>query len=50
MNNLENKKSSRATAQRILPFFVEFVRFSVGFALIMMVALLALSATGIGAQ
>ncbi|MEK7101907.1 MAG: hypothetical protein AAB882_02005 [Patescibacteria group bacterium] len=41
MNNLENK-SQRARERRALPFFVEFVKFSSGFAAIIAVALFTL--------
>ncbi len=34
--------SRRSTARRALPFFVEFVKFSIGFAIIIAVALLTL--------
>lgn len=39
MNNQENKKDRE---RRILPFFVEFVKFSTGFAAIVAAALLTL--------
>ncbi|HVB20115.1 MAG TPA: hypothetical protein VNF51_02445 [Candidatus Paceibacterota bacterium] len=42
MNNLRNKKSQRARERRLLPFIVEFVKFSTGFAVIIAVALLTL--------
>lgn len=41
MNNPKDNKS-RYTERRILPFFVEFVKFSSGFAAIIAVALLTL--------
>jgi hypothetical protein len=42
MNNQKNKESRRAAEQRMLPFFVEFVKFATGFAVIIAVALLTL--------
>lgn len=42
MNNLKNKENRRAAERRALPFFVEFVKFSTGFAVIIAVALLTL--------
>jgi len=39
MNNQTNKKMRRA-----LPFFVEFVKFSAGFSLLIAIALIALHA------
>ena len=44
MNNQENKESFRDKEKRALPFFFEFVKFSIIFAIIVMLALLALSA------
>ena len=38
MNNQQNKKNTRRT----LPFFIEFVKFSAGFVLIITIALIAL--------
>lgn len=43
MNNPENNDSN-SKARRILPFLIEFVKFSTGFAAIIAVALLALHA------
>lgn len=45
MNNLKNNlpADKQATERRILPFFVEFVKFATGFAVIIAVALLALN-------
>ena len=42
MNNLRNKEKVRTQERRALPFFVEFVKFSTGFAAIVAVALLTL--------
>ncbi|MHB8860712.1 MAG: hypothetical protein ACYC48_03185 [Minisyncoccota bacterium] len=39
---MNNQNDQRTTARRVLPFFVEFVKFSIGFAVIIAVALLAL--------
>ncbi|MFZ2167620.1 MAG: hypothetical protein WAV50_01980 [Minisyncoccia bacterium] len=44
MNDPRNKESTIARERRALPFFVEFVKFSTGFAVIIMTALLALHA------
>jgi hypothetical protein len=44
MNNPQNKDSLRAQERRALPFFVEFVKFATGFAVIIAVALVALHA------
>ncbi len=41
MNNLENKEQEKE--RRILPFFIEFVKFSVAFAVIVAAALLVLN-------
>lgn len=41
MNNQENK-TRNARERRALPFFIEFVKFSTGFAAIIAVALLTL--------
>ena len=42
MNNQKNKESLRARERRMLPFVVEFVKFSTAFAAIVAVALLTL--------
>ena len=42
MNNPQNNR--RAAERRMLPFFIEFVKFSTGFAVIVAVALLTLRA------
>lgn len=42
MNNHTNNTGRRAVERRILPFFIEFVKFSIGFSVIIAVALLAL--------
>jgi len=42
MNNPKNKESVRVRERRMLPFFIEFVKFSVGFAVIVAAALLTL--------
>ena len=42
MNNLKNNRTSEI--RRMLPFFVEFVKFSTGFAVIIAAALLTLHA------
>lgn len=42
MNNLRDKENLRARERRMLPFFVEFVKFSTAFAVIIAVALLTL--------
>lgn len=42
MNNQQNKESLRARERRMLPFFIEFVKFSSGFAAIVAVALFTL--------
>ncbi|MEK7145029.1 MAG: hypothetical protein AAB794_04230 [Patescibacteria group bacterium] len=42
MNNPQNKESMLARERRMLPFFVEFVKFSTGFAVIIAAALLTL--------
>ena len=42
MNNPRNKESFASKERRLLPFLVEFVKFSAAFAVIMMVALVAL--------
>ena len=44
MNNQKNKESLRARERRMLPFFVEFVKFSTMFAVIIAAALLTLHA------
>lgn len=45
MNNQKNNTESLAARERrALPFFVEFVKFAVAFAVIMMFALIALHA------
>ncbi len=44
MNNQKSKESLRAAERRALPFFVEFVKFSTGFAVIIATALIALHA------
>lgn len=44
MNNQGNKESLRSQERRALPFFVEFVKFSAVFAVIIMTALIALHA------
>ncbi|MHB8660824.1 MAG: hypothetical protein ACYC75_02735 [Minisyncoccota bacterium] len=41
MNNQKNN-DRRETERRMLPFFIEFVKFSTGFAVIIALALLAL--------
>jgi hypothetical protein len=40
--NPKNRESFRETERRALPFFVEFVKFSTGFAVIIATALIAL--------
>lgn len=45
MNNRKNK-DRRAAERRALPFFIEFVKFSTGFAAIIAVALLTLHVAG----
>jgi hypothetical protein len=42
MNNLKNKKTLKETEKRALPFFVEFVKFSTTFAVIIALALIML--------
>lgn len=42
MNNPYNKESERARERRLLPFFIEFVKFSTGFAAIIAAALFTL--------
>lgn len=42
MNNQKNKESLRDRERRMLPFFVEFVKFSTAFAVIVAAALLTL--------
>jgi len=42
MNNPKNKESMRDKERRALPFFVEFVKFSSAFAVIIAAALLTL--------
>lgn len=44
MNNLKNNLPAdrQATERRMLPFFVEFVKFATGFAVIVAVALVTL--------
>jgi hypothetical protein len=42
MNNLKNKESLRDRERRALPFFIEFVKFATGFAVIIAAALLTL--------
>lgn len=44
MNGPETKESLAAREKRMLPFFVEFVKFSTAFAAIVAVALVALHA------
>ena len=39
---MNNQKNNRDAERRMLPFFVEFVKFSSGFAVIIAAALLAL--------
>ena len=43
MSNLKNKESLHVREKRMLPFFTEFVKFSVGFAVIVAAALLMLN-------
>ena len=52
MNNLKNNLPAdrQATERRMLPFFVEFVKFATGFAVIIAVALLALNVTAAAIQ
>jgi len=45
MNNQQNKESLEERERRMLPFFVEFVKFSAAFAVIIAAALLTLQAT-----
>jgi len=47
MNNQKNKESLRTRERRALPFFIEFVKFSSGFVVIIAVALLTLHLTSI---
>ena len=42
MNKQKNKESRQETERRALPFFIEFVKFAAGFAVITMFALIAL--------
>lgn len=42
MNNQKNKESLEARERRVLPFFIEFVKFVSGFAVIIAVALFTL--------
>ena len=42
MNNRENRESLRDRERRMLPFVVEFVKFSSGFAMLIAVALFTL--------
>lgn len=42
MNNQKNKESRTARERRMLPFFIEFVKFATGFAAIIAVALFTL--------
>lgn len=42
MNNLKNKENRTDRERRMLPFFIEFVRFSTGFAVIIAAALVTL--------
>lgn len=44
MNNQRNKETFSTREKRVLPFFVEFVKFSTGFAVIIAIALIALNA------
>ena len=39
---MNNPKNNRETERRLLPFFIEFVKFSTGFAAIITVALMTL--------
>lgn len=43
-----SKRMKEPNHKKILPFFVEFLKFATGFAVIVTVALLALRATGTG--
>lgn len=45
MNDQPSKETLR-TEKRTLPFFVEFVKFATGFAVIIAIALVALRASG----
>lgn len=45
MNNRETKESLRDRERRMLPFVVEFVKFSSGFAVLVAVALFTLHIT-----
>ena len=40
---MSNPKNKNDTERRMLPFFIEFVKFTTGFAVIVAVALLALN-------
>ncbi|MFZ2500522.1 MAG: hypothetical protein WAW90_00865 [Minisyncoccia bacterium] len=42
MNNQKNKESARVSGRRAMPFFVEFVKFCTGFAVIVASALVIL--------
>jgi hypothetical protein len=42
MNNQRNRESLRERERRMLPFFVEFVKFASGFAVIVAAALVTL--------
>jgi len=44
MNDPKSNQSLRDTERRALPFFVEFVKFATGFAVIIATALIALHA------
>lgn len=50
MNEQTNKESLRARERRMLPFFVEFVKFSAAFAVIIAAALLTLHAASAAMQ
>ena len=48
MNDQENKESFIERERRMLPFFVEFVKFSIGFVVILITALFALRVVAAG--
>ncbi len=48
MNNQQNNESLADKERRMLPFFVEFVKFSAGFAVIIAAALVTLNAASAG--
>ncbi|MEK7086624.1 MAG: hypothetical protein AAB951_02465 [Patescibacteria group bacterium] len=50
MNNQKNKESFAIREKRMLPFFVEFVKFAAGFAVIIAAALVALHAASAAMQ